>query len=396
MTRHRLSRLESRLFRLAIERFGAEIDHSWILEVPGRRTGIPRFTPVKLLDVGAERFLVALYRGSDWSRNLRAASGVARLRRRGVIQPVVAAELPPEDRPRVLRAYLAAATRSKTLDILGAGERDPDDGHLRRIAPDHPVFLITLPDGQGWPSSGRADRVSGQRGRSTSRVRSPGAGRWAVISGGAGLASGLFLILFFGVARPFSGEPSRWAWFGPANDLTSAVQAGALIPVALALRDLMPHRGVQRWTVIGVAAMGAATILPLLLVGGLMPFAIQAPLVTFVIAVMFCWLYAVNRAGRRHGVLSRSATTVGTTTSVAVGVAAVIAGVAALMPSRSAVQYLAFGLAAVPGVIAWLGFPAWTLLVARALGVDPAVDPAPSEPEGGNPASSPEAAAQPS
>ena len=365
MTRHRLSRLESRLFRLAIERFGAEIDHSWILEVPGRRTGIPRFTPVKLLDVGAERFLVALYRGSDWSRNLRAASGVARLRRRGVIQPVVAAELPPEDRPRVLRAYLAAATRGKTLDILGAGERDPDEGHLRRIAPDHPVFLITLPDGQGWPSSGR----------------SSGAGRWAVISGGAGLASGLFLILFFGVARPFSGEPSRWAWFGPANDLTSALQAGALIPVALALRDLMPHRDVQRWTVIGVAAMGAATILPLLLVGGLMPFAIQAPLVTFVIAVMFCWLYAVNRAGRRHGVLSRSTTTVGTTTSMAVGAAAVIGGLAALLPSRSAVQYLALGLAAVPGVIAWLGFPAWTLLVARALnGVDPAVDTAPSEP----------------
>ena len=214
-----------------------------------------------------------------------------------------------------------------------------------------------------------------------------------MISGGAGLASGLFLILFFGVARPFSGEPSRWAWFGPANDLTSAVQAGALIPVALALRDLMPHRGVQRWTVIGVVAMGAATILPLLLVGGLMPFAIQAPLVTFVIGVMFCWLFAVNRAGRRHGVLSRSTTTVGTTTSVAVGAAAVIAGLAALMPPRSAVQYLAFGLAAVPGVIAWLGFPAWTLLVARALG---GIDPAPSEPEGGNPTSSPEAATQPS
>jgi len=43
----------------------------------------------------------------------------------------------------VLRAYLAAATRRKTLDLLGAGRRDPDDAHLHRIAPEHPVFRLT-------------------------------------------------------------------------------------------------------------------------------------------------------------------------------------------------------------------------------------------------------------
>ena len=54
-TRHRL---ETRFFRVAIERFGAQIDSTWILEVAGRRTGVPRFTPVKLLEVDDERYLV--------------------------------------------------------------------------------------------------------------------------------------------------------------------------------------------------------------------------------------------------------------------------------------------------------------------------------------------------
>jgi len=138
-TRHRL---EARLFRIAIERFGAQIDSTWILEVAGRRTAIPRFTPVKLLEVDGERYLVSLSGRTDWSRNL-AAAGQAVLRHRGRALPMRAEEVPPPERPRVLRAYLAAATRAATLDLLGAGSREPDEAHLRRIAPDHPVFHLT-------------------------------------------------------------------------------------------------------------------------------------------------------------------------------------------------------------------------------------------------------------
>ncbi len=42
----------------------------------------------------------------------------------------------------VLPLYLAGATRTQTLDLLGAGSRDPAEAHLRRIAPDHPVFRL--------------------------------------------------------------------------------------------------------------------------------------------------------------------------------------------------------------------------------------------------------------
>jgi deazaflavin-dependent oxidoreductase (nitroreductase family) len=134
-------RLETVFFRLAIERFGAQIDDTWILEVPGRSSGAPRFTPIKVLDVDGERYLVGLYGHTDWSRNLRAA-GAARLRHRKRVLPVRAEELAVVDRPPVLRAYLAGATRTQTLDVLGAGSRDPAEAHLRRIAPDHPVFRL--------------------------------------------------------------------------------------------------------------------------------------------------------------------------------------------------------------------------------------------------------------
>lgn len=353
----RWQRLENRLFRVAVERLGAEIDHTWILEVAGRQSRAPRFVPVKVLKVETERFLVSLYAGSSWTRNLRAASGQARLRRHASTVQVTAVEVPPPQRPAVLRAYLAAATRGQTLDILGAGRRDPADDHLRRIAADHPVFRLVLAPGVVWPD----DRPAAGAGAGlTGRLRPAPC---AAISGAAGLVSGACLILFFGLARPVSGEPSAWSWLGAANDLTSAVQAAALIPVALTLRDLVPGAGVRRWTTIGVSAMAAATILPLLLVAGLLPFAVQAPLVTLAIVVMFCWMFAISRAGGRAGALTQSTARAGMATTLALGSAGLAAALAAALPSGSAARLIAIGVGAAAGVVAWLGFPVWTLLL---------------------------------
>ena len=168
---------------------------------------------------------------------------------------------------------------------------------------------------------------------------------------------------FFGLARPFSGEPSPWSWLGPANDLTSAIQAAALIPVALTLRDLIPGPLIRRWTTVGVSAMAAATILPLVLVAGLLPFAVQAPLVTLAIVIMFCWMFAVSRAGGRSGALARTTARVGMVTALALGATGLAAALAAAAPSGSAARMVAVGLAASAGIVAWLGFPAWTLLL---------------------------------
>ncbi|HEU5483741.1 MAG TPA: hypothetical protein VFU98_02450 [Microlunatus sp.] len=185
----------------------------------------------------------------------------------------------------------------------------------------------------------------------------------AATSGAAGLVSGACLILFFGLARPFSGEPSPWSWLGPANDLTSAVQAAALIPVALTLRDIIPGRGIRQWTAIGVCAMAAATILPLLLVAGLLPFAVQAPMVTIAIVLMFCWMFAISRAGGRAGSLTQTTARVGMATTLALGSLGLGAALAAALPAGSTTRVVASGVAAAAGIVAWLGFPTWTLLL---------------------------------
>lgn len=138
-----LRRLGTRLMSAAVVGLGAEMDDIWVLEVPGRVSGRLRQSPVKLLDVDGQQYLVALDPQAQWVHNLRAAPAGAALRRRGRRRPVVAEEVACAQRAPVLRAYLLSATRRKTLDLLGGGRPDADLAHLQRIAPDHPVFQLT-------------------------------------------------------------------------------------------------------------------------------------------------------------------------------------------------------------------------------------------------------------
>ena len=91
------------------------------------------------------RYLVGLCIGSEWPANLRAAR-IAKLRKGRSVVQAEAVELPAGERPTILRAYLMAATRPKTLSLLGGGSRNPTDTHLAAIAADHPVFRIRVID----------------------------------------------------------------------------------------------------------------------------------------------------------------------------------------------------------------------------------------------------------
>jgi deazaflavin-dependent oxidoreductase (nitroreductase family) len=61
-------------------RVGAGASYRQILTVAGRRTGRLYSTPVDVLEVGGERWLVAGYGPASWVRNVRA-SGQVTLRR---------------------------------------------------------------------------------------------------------------------------------------------------------------------------------------------------------------------------------------------------------------------------------------------------------------------------
>jgi hypothetical protein len=55
----------------AFTRVGISVWGSRVLEVPGRKTGEPRRTPVNLLTCEAARYLVAPRGETQWVRNLR-------------------------------------------------------------------------------------------------------------------------------------------------------------------------------------------------------------------------------------------------------------------------------------------------------------------------------------
>src|SRR6187200_280059 len=89
----------------ALTRVGVSVWGSRELRVRGRTSGEWRTTPVNLLTVGRDQYLVAPRGETQWVRNLRAAGeGELRVGRR--VEAFGATELPDQLKVDVLRAYL--------------------------------------------------------------------------------------------------------------------------------------------------------------------------------------------------------------------------------------------------------------------------------------------------
>src|SRR6516164_6557026 len=86
-------------------RIGLIRGHFFVLEVRGRKSGRTIALPVDPLDIEARRYLVSARGETQWVRNARAAGEVvlarAFRRRRYTLR-----EVPPPERPPVLKAYL--------------------------------------------------------------------------------------------------------------------------------------------------------------------------------------------------------------------------------------------------------------------------------------------------
>jgi deazaflavin-dependent oxidoreductase (nitroreductase family) len=120
---------------------GISVLGSRVLAVRGRKSGEWRTTPVNLLTYEGKRYLVAPRGETQWVRNLRVAGeGELRLGRRA--EPFRAAEVPGEDKPAILRAYLKRWKAEVGMFFDGVGP-NASESELLRIGPDHPVFEIT-------------------------------------------------------------------------------------------------------------------------------------------------------------------------------------------------------------------------------------------------------------
>ncbi|MHB8330039.1 MAG: nitroreductase/quinone reductase family protein [Acidimicrobiales bacterium] len=136
LTRHVFNGAVAGLTRLGLSVLGSRV-----LRVRGRTSGQWRSTPVNLLVIGTERYLVAPRGETQWVRNLRVAgSGELVVGRRTEV--FAAAEVADGDKTEVLRAYLRR-WKAEVGAFFDGVSADSPDSELLRIAPEHPVFRIT-------------------------------------------------------------------------------------------------------------------------------------------------------------------------------------------------------------------------------------------------------------
>ncbi|SDI96107.1 deazaflavin-dependent oxidoreductase, nitroreductase family [Frankineae bacterium MT45] len=121
-------------------RFGVSLKGSRELRVRGRKSGEWRSTPVNLLTIDGERYLVAPRGVTQWVRNLRAAGGgELKIGRR--VEAFVADELSDDVKAPVLREYLRAWKWEVGMFFEGLDADSPEE-KLSEVAPGFPVFRI--------------------------------------------------------------------------------------------------------------------------------------------------------------------------------------------------------------------------------------------------------------
>ena len=110
-----------------------------VLTVPGRKSGVPRSTPVTPMTVDGKRYVVCGFPGADWVRNVRAATEVT-LSRGRKHERVRMVELPAEDARPLLRVWPEAVPNGvglmKRMGLISEGR--PEE--FEALAGTCPVF----------------------------------------------------------------------------------------------------------------------------------------------------------------------------------------------------------------------------------------------------------------
>lgn len=122
---------------VAFNRLGMSFGTWYILSIPGRKTGKMRSTPISVLHVNGQRYVVTGF-DTQWVKNARKV-GRGVLARGRKKEPVVLVELPVEERAPILREFPRQVPHGvpffeKLLNIPGNPEA------LASAAPRCPVF----------------------------------------------------------------------------------------------------------------------------------------------------------------------------------------------------------------------------------------------------------------
>ena len=124
---------------IALNRLGLAVGTQHILSIPGRKTGKLRSTPVSLLTVNGQRYIVTGLE-TDWVKNARAA-GWGMLTRGRKQERVALVELPIQERPPILREFpLQVPGGVQFFERLLGLPNDPEA--FAAAAPQCPVFRV--------------------------------------------------------------------------------------------------------------------------------------------------------------------------------------------------------------------------------------------------------------
>jgi deazaflavin-dependent oxidoreductase (nitroreductase family) len=123
----------------ALLRGGVPIGNMTLLTVRGRKSGLPRTTPVYLRERDGRRWLVSTFGEVNWMRNLRAA-GEATLTQGRRTEAITVREFSAQEAPLILKRSLdtAPAFIRSYFDVApGLPLAD-----FEREAPRHPLFEV--------------------------------------------------------------------------------------------------------------------------------------------------------------------------------------------------------------------------------------------------------------
>lgn len=130
------NRVVARLTKLGISLMGSRV-----LSVRGRKSGDWRSTPVNLMTLDGQRYLVAPRGHTQWVKNLRAnTEGRLQLGRK--VETFRAEEIPDAEKTPVLRYYLKKWSWEVGTFFEGDVTKNSPDEVLHHIAPGVPVFKI--------------------------------------------------------------------------------------------------------------------------------------------------------------------------------------------------------------------------------------------------------------
>jgi deazaflavin-dependent oxidoreductase (nitroreductase family) len=122
----------------ALTRLGLGASYRHILTVPGRNTGRLYSTPVDVIELDGQRWLVAGYGPASWVANVRAAGEVT-LSRGGHSERLDAEEAAPAAAVPVLRKYIREIRVTRAY--FDAGPESPDEVVAAEL-PRHAVFRL--------------------------------------------------------------------------------------------------------------------------------------------------------------------------------------------------------------------------------------------------------------